>query len=321
MKKEYKARINRAFNYIDKNICSDLTLEEIADQANFSKYHFHRIFSSATGEPLSRYIQRIRTEKAAGEIALNRDTPITEIAYKYMFSSSAVFSRVFRTRFGMSPSEWRDGGYIEYSKNSKLQSNRYQQLSKECKDLTVNPDYSDTRLKKWSVSMKSEKTNLEYSVIVRQMEKKHLAYVRHTGPYAGDSELFDSLFTKLFKWASARNLLNFGETETLTIYHDSPDITDEDKLRISACITVPEGTETEGEIGYMALEKGEYAVAEFKIDVSQYGDAWNTVCGDWLPESGYQCSDGPCYELYLNDPREDPEGRHHIAIHIPVKPL
>jgi AraC family transcriptional regulator len=248
------------------------------------------------------------------------DTLITEIAMRYMFSGPAVFSRIFRNRFGMSPSEWRNGGWKEYSKNSKLQSSRYQHISKESKELSVNADYTLIN-NKWSVIMKSEKTNLEYTVEIKQVEKKHIAYVRHTGPYAGDSALFEKLFTKLMKWAGPRNLFIPGKTEMLTIYHDSPEITDEDKLRISVCITVPKGTETGGDVGYIVMDGGKYAAAEFRIDIDQYGDAWNTVFGDWLPESGYQCSDGPCFELYLNDPSKEPDGKHHIAIYIPIKEL
>jgi AraC family transcriptional regulator len=107
----------------------------------------------------------------------------------------------------------------------------------------------------------------------------------------------------------------------LTIYHDSPEITEEEKLRISVCMTVPEGTEVFGDIGLMKMPAGRYAVAEFYIDMEQIGDAWSSLFGGWLPESGYQCADGPCYELYLNNPEEDPEGKHHFSINVPVKPL
>ena len=231
MNSEYAARMNRVVNYIDTNICRELTLDEIAGKADFSKYHFHRIFSSVTGEPLSKYIQRLRLERAASEIASNKDAAITDIALKYMFSGSAVFSRIFRARFGMSPSEWRDGGYIEYSKKSKLQSSRYQQLSKESKEISVRHDYTDIRNKFWRISMKSQKTNLDYSVEVKKIGKKSLAYVRNTGPYAGNTDLFQSLFTKLMKWAGPRNLFIPGKTEMLTIYHDSPEITDEEKTQ------------------------------------------------------------------------------------------
>lgn len=157
MNKEYASRINRVLSYIDENICTELTLDELAEQAFFSKYHFHRIFSSIMEESLSKYIQRLRLEKAAAEIASYNDASITEIALKYMFSGSAVFSRIFKNRFGMSPSAWRDGGSIEYSKNSKLQSSRYQQHSKESKELSIEHDYTDIRTKKWRISMKSEK--------------------------------------------------------------------------------------------------------------------------------------------------------------------
>ena len=80
MNSEYARLINRVLSYIDRNICTELTLEEIAEQTLFSKYHFLRIFSSVIGEPLSKYIQRLRLEKAASEIESDKDIPITEIA-------------------------------------------------------------------------------------------------------------------------------------------------------------------------------------------------------------------------------------------------
>jgi AraC family transcriptional regulator len=43
--------------------------------------------------------------------------------------------------------------------------------------------------------------------------------------------------------------------------------------------------------------------------------------GHWLPQSGYQCDDKPCYELYLNDPKQHPEGRCIVDICVPVRPL
>ncbi|MBN2395127.1 MAG: GyrI-like domain-containing protein [Candidatus Atribacteria bacterium] len=50
-------------------------------------------------------------------------------------------------------------------------------------------------------------------------------------------------------------------------------------------------------------------------------NAWNAVFGGWLPESGYQPDDGPCYEFYHNNPEEHTEHKHIIDICVPVKPL
>lgn len=162
---------------------------------------------------------------------------------------------------------------------------------------------------------------IQTNIKVKDMPEFHVAYVRHIGPYKGDTELFARLFGRLMAWAGSRGLLRFPETKVLAVYHDNPDITDEDKLRTDACITVPEDTQVEGEIGKMTIPAGKYAVGHFEITSDQYGDAWNAVYGGWLPGSGYQPEDGPCYELYLSDPKEHPEGKHIVDICVPVEPM
>ncbi|MDH8702509.1 transcriptional regulator GlxA family with amidase domain [Dysgonomonadaceae bacterium PH5-43] len=62
---EYRARINRVMDYIDQHLDKPLELKSIADVANFSPFHFHRIFSFLIGETPIDYIKRLRVEKAA----------------------------------------------------------------------------------------------------------------------------------------------------------------------------------------------------------------------------------------------------------------
>jgi AraC family transcriptional regulator len=162
---------------------------------------------------------------------------------------------------------------------------------------------------------------IQTNVEVKDMPELHVAYVRHIGPYKGDQELFGRLFNKLMAWAGPRGLLRFPETKIMAIYHDNPDITDESRLRTDACITVPEDTQVEGEIGKAKIPAGKYAVAHFEITPDQYQEAWNAIYGGWLPESGYQPEDGPCYEVYLSDPKQHPEGKHVVDICVPLKPL
>lgn len=61
---EYKSRINRVFDYIEKNIEKQFSLVELASQASFSKYHFDRIFLAMVGETPFQFINRVRLEKA-----------------------------------------------------------------------------------------------------------------------------------------------------------------------------------------------------------------------------------------------------------------
>ena len=169
--------------------------------------------------------------------------------------------------------------------------------------------------------MKTNDTSpLKATVEVQQLPDREVAYVRHIGPYVGNGELFGELFMKLTKWAGPRGLMG-PETLAMSVYYDDPAVTDDDKLRLDCCVTVPETAQGEGEIGRTRLPGGAYAVARFEIPPSQYSDAWNAVMGGWLPESGYQPDDRPCYELYRNDPRQHPEGKQIVDICVPVRPL
>ena len=325
---EYVSRINRVIDHIDRNLQQDLTLEELARVASFSRYHFHRIFRAMVGEPLNQFIQRIRIEKAASQLGEHPGKPITNIALDCGFSSSAAFARAFKQRFDMSASEWRHHELTKKSKNGKTNGNSHQLLGNQWKSLTTPSEYSRgdwlmemnpaTRTLKWSKKMTDMK---DVSVEVKTFPEMHVAYVRHIGAYAGDSALFQSLFGKLMRWAGPRGLMSNPETMALTVYHDDPNVTDEDKLRTSACITIPADMAVDGEIGKMALDPGEYAVGHFEINEDEYGEAWNHLMGGWLPQSGYQPDDRTCFEINLNDPSKHPENKHLVDICIPVKPL
>ena len=167
--------------------------------------------------------------------------------------------------------------------------------------------------------MKRE-SKLQVAVEVRELPEMHVAYVRHVGPYAGDTELFGRLFGRLMSWAGPRGLIG-PNARMLSVYHDDPSVTDESKLRTDCCITVQSDTRVDGEVGKATLPAGKYAVGHFEIAQDRYGEAWHTLMAGWLPESGFQPADGPCYELYLNDPKQHPQGKCVVDIHVPVKPL
>jgi AraC family transcriptional regulator len=318
LRKEYVSRINRVIDYIDKNIEQDLCLDQLAGIANFSSYHFHRIFSSITGESLNKFIQRLRIEKAASALLVYPEKTITEIAYGCGFNSSASFARSFKDFYNMSASEWRRVKN-EKSRNCKTESKNCKNESKIGKDMNDSSMYIDKNNKNtWRKNMF---TKDELKIEVKELQDMPVAYVRHIGPYKGDEKLFERLIGKLCTWAGPRDLLNFPETKMMAIYHDSPEITDENKLRISICITVPENTKVDGDIGKMIIKGGKYAIASFELRSDQFEDAWQAVYGIWLPESGCQPENGPTFELYQNDPKEHPEGKHLVDICIPVKPI
>ena len=63
-------------------------------------------------------------------------------------------------------------------------------------------------------------------------------------------------------------------------------------------------------------------ITSFVGTAHQIVDAWQTVFASWLPGSGYQPDDRPCYELYRGDPGVDAKTRtFRCDLCLPVRPL
>ena len=318
---EYTARLNCVIDYIEANISQDLSLETLATVAKFSKYHFHRIFRAMTGETLNQFINRLRVEKAATQLIHNPKKSVTAIALDCGFSGSATFARAFKETFGMSATAWRSGGHQQYQRKiCKTERNAGQVNGNNWQEIRVSSLYIDpvSNNLTWRIDMIDETA---VKVEVTEFPDMPVAYIRHIGPYANDTNLFTGLFGRLFAWAGPRGLLQNPDMQVLSVYHDDPEITPDEKLRVEVCITVPEDTVVDGEIGKMTVPGGTYAVANFELAEDEYTAAWQLVIGEWLPQSGFQPDDRPCFERYLNNPEEHPEHKHIVDICVPVKPL
>jgi AraC family transcriptional regulator len=100
------ARLRRALDYISANLDEDITLAQLAQVAGVSVFHFARTFTRSMGVSPSRYVSRMRLEKAMAEIAASK-LPLAEIAFRAGFSSQASFTRAFHRATGVTPGEYR----------------------------------------------------------------------------------------------------------------------------------------------------------------------------------------------------------------------
>lgn len=307
---KYTSRINRVIDYIYANYGENFTLDELASVADFSKYHFYRVFQSFTGESLFAFIGRIRIEKSADRLASDKSRSITDIANDSGYSSPAVFSKSFKEKFGVTPSQWRSNSDKQKSNAGKTESNK-------CKTNPIEFTYIEYGIaNQWRFKM----NEIETTVKIEKWPETTVAYVRHVGAYQGNPELFKNLWNRLCSWAGPRGLLGKPDAKFIIIYHDSPEITDQSKLRTSVCVAVPSNTEVSGEVGKLIVEKGDYAVGRFHVSGDEFGKVWDWMCGKWLPASGYQAGEGMCFELYPQQ-ETDENGKMVVDIYIPVKPL
>jgi len=107
----FDSRISLTVDYIHRNYAESISVSQLADKANLSSSRFSHLFAESTGMPVSRYIARVRLERAR-ELLIGSMRRVTEIAFACGFSDSLYFSRAFRKAYGISPREYRAKGEV-----------------------------------------------------------------------------------------------------------------------------------------------------------------------------------------------------------------
>ena len=94
-------------NYIRHHISEPITVEKMAEALFMSRPYLSRKFIEETGESLTDFVLKEKTEKAKRLLRYS-DKPLTAIGAYLGFSSASHFSRVFKTYVGSTPSEYRE---------------------------------------------------------------------------------------------------------------------------------------------------------------------------------------------------------------------
>lgn len=99
-------RLRRVLDYMTAHLDEDISLDDLADAACFSSFHFIRVFSDTMGMPPHRYLSRLRLEHAKTLLSTGV-TPIAQIAFACCFSSQSNFTRAFHRATGLTPQSFR----------------------------------------------------------------------------------------------------------------------------------------------------------------------------------------------------------------------
>jgi AraC-like DNA-binding protein len=103
---EYSEKFGTVLKYIDTNYMYDISLEQLADVAGYSKYHFSRIFKQYNSMSYLQYINARRT-KAAELLLLDPNIPITDVAMRSGFKSLTTFNRIFKEIKHCTPTDFK----------------------------------------------------------------------------------------------------------------------------------------------------------------------------------------------------------------------
>lgn len=100
---QYDPKIRRVLSYINENLGRELSVEQLAEQAYLSKYHFMRLFKAQTGSSVHSYVRQKRLLHAARLI--REGMTVGKAAAESGFGDYSAFHRAFRESFGISPGE------------------------------------------------------------------------------------------------------------------------------------------------------------------------------------------------------------------------
>ena len=99
-------RLDKVFQYVEKNYQHSINLEKISEVAGFSKYHFSRFFKENAGVTFLDYLNNFRITKAEWLLLYDKGS-ILEVAFKSGFNSVKTFNRLFKYLKGCAPMEYR----------------------------------------------------------------------------------------------------------------------------------------------------------------------------------------------------------------------
>lgn len=285
----YEQRINRVIDYIESHLDDSLSLDTLASIACFSPYHFHRIFHAFQGEAPFRFIRRIRLERAA-YLLDNRNISVTDLAMESGFQEASSFSKAFKEEFGLSPRNW-----------------------KKRKREHVFPERSDYT--------KQERGIKPVELYRQSLDDQLLYYLRHTGSYAGDGELFAKLYRRLIGCLDRTILPCDSDSRFAVVYHDPLGLAASNSLRISLGLLSQKQVSGElpGGLSVMKLKGGCYLIASFLLEEYRYGEAWSLVYRRLLPSWGYEPADTYAFERYAPDCYDRESGLCRLDICVPVE--
>jgi two-component system response regulator YesN len=105
-RKAYSFRINKAIDYVNAHLASDLSARNLGEVLQISPNYFSCLFKRETGDAFSDFVIRSRLE-AAAYLLEHTDQRISEIAALTGFRDSVYFSQAFKKAYGRSPSKYR----------------------------------------------------------------------------------------------------------------------------------------------------------------------------------------------------------------------
>ncbi len=280
----YAERINKVCNYIYEHLSEDLSVEKLSQVANFSKYHFHRQFSEYTGINVFKFIQLLRLKRASYQLAFNKHYRIIDIAMDANFENPESFSRAFKNVFGQTPSQFRK-----------------------------KPDWKSW-YEKYRFPINERRQNMEINVV--NFKETKVAVLEHRGA----PELVNDSVSTFIEWRKESKLSPITTSNTFGIAYDDPKTTEPKKFRFDICGSIETDVPDNAQgVITKVIPGSRCALLRHLGAHDTIGNSVHYLYGEWLPTSGEELGDFPCFFHYVNLIPEVSEHELITDIYLPLK--
>lgn len=271
---DYYVRLKKALDLVLRRLDQPCSVEEVAAEAAFSRFHCQRMFRAMTGESIAQLVRRLRLQRAAYRLR-HESIDVIEIALDAGYGSEEAFSRAFRRACGLSPNRYRTAWPPPAFSSPSARVRYYPGEGR----VEIDPPTGGTKMK----------------VRIENFDDIEVARIRHVGVY----DEIGPCFERLFGWASS-----IGATpgRILTLSYDDPDEVAPESLRSDACIEISTDTQPQPGISIYKIPAGRYAVYTHCGAYDGIPEAYRRLFGLWLPQSGEEIDERPCMEIYRNSP-------------------
>lgn len=287
----YYRRLVRALEFIAGRLERPCTVEEVAAEAAFSRFHCQRMFRAMTGESIADLARRLRLERAAWRLR-HESVDVTDVALDAGYNSAEAFSRAFRRGCGMSPSQYRTT-WPPPKFGSLVSMVRYYP--------------GEERVE---VDLPSGEINMK--IRIETIDEIEVARVRHVGPYNQVGQCFE----RLFEWAVS---VGGRPGRVFSLSYDDPDTVAPESLRSDACLELRTDVPPPPDITVDTLAAGRYAIYTHRGPYDGILEAYRRLFSLWLPQSGEEVDDRPCMEIYRNSPLDTPPAELLTDLCLPLR--
>ncbi|MEZ9071880.1 GyrI-like domain-containing protein [Vibrio splendidus] len=283
--KHHERQIKKVCDFIDGNLDGEFSLEQLSSVAASSKYHFHRIFKAFMGISAMQYVLLARMKRASFRLAFESEYSVTDIAFEAHFTSLEAFSRAFSRIFGQSPSQFRN------QPEWRTWHSRYE----------YHPPITGESVK---------------DVQVVDFEKREVALIEHKG----NPRLVYETVAKFINWRKSTGLSPIKTSETFGIPHSDPNDTPDDEFQFDIC-GLHRGEVLANVYGIKSgtIPSGRCAMALHEGSHDSISNTVYHLYHKWLPDSGKELRDSPCFFRYLNFAHEVNECGLLTEIYLPIK--